>query len=395
MLDRTIKIICCYIISLVWSFTDNLTDSDTVHWTGSLLGFHGLIDIDNTQTYRFLGTLPSSVPALIQNKLVVEPYRTIYTFTTPGNTLELVLTFSQSTSIVDPYTYITFYVRTLDQKNHNVRIYFDEGPTLGINDKGEKVYWSRMDGDVTVLTMNAYDQIPFDIRGDGTRNNWGYAHLISGNNSISTGYQAFGDDLRAAFSNHQPMPSDDTDKPRHADNRPPTSAFIINLGQVSSQAVSAYVVFLYDDVYSMLYFGDLQIPCWRAEFDNNVTLLVNDAISYYNANMADITDTNQLLITLLKNSGGDQYATLGSLVTRQITGALSRTWSNIQNGPQLFMKEVSSAGDISTVDVIFPSSPFFLLLHPELLRDVLIPILAYGNNATNIKYNLAWAPHHL
>jgi len=311
------------------------------------------------------------------------------------NTLELVLTFSQPTSIVDPYTYITFNVRTLDQKNHNVRIYFDEGPTLSINDKGEKIYWTRTDGDVTVLTMNAYDQIPFDIRGDGTRNNWGYAHLISGNNSISMGYQAFGDDLRQAFSSHQPMPSDDTRKPRHADDQPPTSAFVINLGQVSSQTTSAYVVFLYDDSYSMLYFGDSQIPCWRAEFDNNVTLLVNDAISYYNANMADITDSNQMLITLLKNSGGDQYATLGSLVTRQITGALSRTWSNTQNGPQLFMKEVSSAGDISTVDVIFPSSPFFLLLHPELLRDVLIPILEYGNNETTIKYNLAWAPHHL
>jgi hypothetical protein len=380
---------------IVWSFSDNLTDSDTVHWTGSPLPFHGLIDIDNTQTYRFLGTLPSSVPALVQNKLVVEPYRTIYTFTTPDKILELVLTFSQPISIADPYTYITFNVRTLDQKTHNVRVYFDEGPNLGINDKGEKVYWTRTDGDVTVLTMNAYDQIPFDIRGDGTRNNWGYAHLIAGNNSISTGYQAFGDDLRQAFVSHQAMPSDDTRKPRHADDQPPTSAFVINLGQVSSATTSAYVVFLYDDVYSMLYFGDYQVPCWRAEFDNNVTLLINDALSYYNANMDDITNTDQMLITLLKNSGGDQYAALGSLVTRQITGALSRTWSNTQGRPQLYMKEISSDGDVSTVDVIFPSSPFFIWLHPELLRDVLIPVLAYGNNETTIKYNLAWAPHHL
>jgi len=45
--------------------------------------------------------------------------------------------------------------------------------------------------------------------------------------------------------------------------------------------------------------------------------------------------------------------------------------------------------------VIFPSSPFFLWLHPEMLRDVLIPILAYANNETNIRYDLAWAPHHL
>jgi len=65
------------------------------------------------------------------------------------------------------------------------------------------------------------------------------------------------------------------------------------------------------------------------------------------------------------------------------------------NRPQLYMKEISSGSDISTVDVIYPSSPFFLLLKPEILRDVLIPILAYANNEINIQYQLPWAPHHL
>jgi hypothetical protein len=392
-----IKIVLYHITSvLVWSFTDNLTDSDTVHWSGTPLGFHGLIDIDNAQTFRFLGTLPSHVTALIQKKLVVQPWRTIYTFSTPTNTVELVLTFSQPTSIDDPYTYITFNVRTLDQKTHNIRIYFDEGPRLSIFGIGEKVYWSRIDGEITVLTMNALSQIPFGIRGDmDLKNDWGYAHLISGNKSITTGYQGSGDDLRQAFANHQTMPSDDTRKPRHADDHPPASAFILNLGQVASQPVSSYVVFLYDDVYSMLYFGDWQVPCWRAELDNNVTLLVNESIAYYEANMADITDSNQMLITLLTKTGGEQYATLGSLVTRQVTGSLSRTWSDRYNRSQLFMKEISSGAAISTVDVVYPSSPFFLLLHPEMLRDLLIPILAYGNNETNDPYNLTWTPHHL
>jgi hypothetical protein len=82
--------------------------------------------------------------------------------------------------------------------------------------------------------------------------------------------------------------------------------------------------------------------------------------------MADITNSNQLLIALLNKTGGEQYALLGSLVTRQITGALARTWSMKNNRLQLYMKEISSDGDISTVDVIYPSSPFFLLLKPEI-----------------------------
>lgn len=192
----------------------------------------------------------------IQNKVVVQPWRTIYTFTTPTNTVELVLTFSQPTSIDDPYTYITFDVRTLDQHTHHVRIYFDQSSMLPINSTNEKVYWDRTDGDVIVLTMHSYDQIPFHMNGDATRNNWGYAHLISGNKSVTNGYQGCGDDLRQAFSNHQPIPSDDTRKPRRANDQPPASAFIIDLGQVSAQTISSYVVFLYDDLYSISYFNE-------------------------------------------------------------------------------------------------------------------------------------------
>lgn len=303
--------------------------------------------------------------------------------------------FSQPITIEDPYTYITFNVRALDQNTHNVRIYFDHGPDLVINNKAENIYWNRTDADVTVLTIYHYDQIPFSVKGDATRNNWGFAHLISGNKSITTGYQAFGEDLRTAFTSHKPMPTDDTRKPRAANDQAPTSAFILNIGPVSLQTVSSYVVFLYDDLYSMLYFGDWEVPYWRAKLNNNVTSLVNKAIEYYEQNMVNITARNQFLMTLLTNAGGEQYQVLGSLVTRQVTGALARTWSTQYNRSQLFLKEISSNGDISTVDVIFPASPFFLLLNPEMLRDVLLPVLAYGNNETTIHYNLAWAPHHL
>ena len=32
---------------------------------------------------------------------------------------------------------------------------------------------------------------------------------------------------------------------------------------------------------------------------------------------------------------------------------------------------------------------------PETMRLILLPLLAYANNETNIQYNLPWAPHHL
>jgi len=333
---------------------------------------------------------------LKQTKLVVQPWRTIYTFSTPTDTIELVVQFSQPTSIDDPFTYITFDVRTLDKQTHSIRIYFEQSSSLVINSNDDKVYWTRTDNsEIIDLSISAYNQVPFGVHGDSERNNWGYAHLISSVSSQTKGYQGSADKLRQAFIQQQPMPDDDTDKPRYPNVDPVSSAFVIDLGEISSDIVSSYLIFLYDDVYSMYYFQEKQPPIWRAKFNNNLTLLITKAISSYLVNMIDITESNQMLITLLTNAGGSKYAQLCSLALRQITGALSRTWSYEQDRSFLFMKEISSGGAVSTVDVIYPSSPYFLWIYPEMLRDLLLPILAYANNETTVHYNLTWAPHHL
>jgi len=63
--------------------------------------------------------------------------------------------------------------------------------------------------------------------------------------------------------------------------------------------------------------------------------------------------------------------------------------------PWYFLKEISSDGDLSTVDVIFPASPILLYANPELINCLVVPLLAYANNETYMPYNLSWAPHHL
>jgi hypothetical protein len=67
----------------------------------------------------------------------------------------------------------------------------------------------------------------------------------------------------------------------------------------------------------------------------------------------------------------------------------------------VFMKEISSDGDVSTIDVIYPASPFFLATSsPETLRRMMLPLLVYANDGTkvygdDVPYTLQWAPHHL
>lgn len=61
----------------------------------------------------------------------------------------------------------------------------------------------------------------------------------------------------------------------------------------------------------------------------------------------------------------------------------------------MFIKEISTNGDMNTVDVLFPSSPFFLYFNPDLLKFMIEPVLSYASNETIIEYNSPYSPHQL
>lgn len=79
---------------------------------------------------------------------------------------------------------------------------------------------------------------------------------------------------------------------------------------------------------------------------------------------------------------------------------MTLAYNHILNTTWAFMKEISSDGDVSTVDVIYPACPLIFYKNPYLFHLILLPILDYANNDTaryglGSKYNLPWSPHHL
>jgi len=80
----------------------------------------------------------------------------------------------------------------------------------------------------------------------------------------------------------------------------------------------------------------------------------------------------------MMKSYDNRYVQLLQLAFRQVMGSMVITTYN--NDTIIFMKEISSDGDISTVDVIYPAYPFLLLFNKNILRDVLKPVFIYANN---------------
>jgi len=71
-------------------------------------------------------------------------------------------------------------------------------------------------------------------------------------------------------------------------------------------------------------------------------------------------------------AGGQNYLTITSLSARQAFGAVQLCGTTSK--PYLFLKEISSDGNIQTVDVLFPALPIFIYTNPILVKYLLDPL---------------------
>ena len=100
---------------------------------------------------------------------------------------------------------------------------------------------------------------------------------------------------------------------------------------------------------------------------------------------------DQRLTADLVKTGGQEYADIAVLAYRQALAAHAL----VENGdgqPYFMPKENFSNGSISTVDVIYPSAPMFLLLNPKLVEAQLQPVLQYAEMP---RWKFPFAPHDI
>jgi hypothetical protein len=172
--------------------------------------------------------------------------------------------------------------------------------------------------------------------------------------------------------------------------RNPVLAFAIDLGQVAAAPVERRLVIAYDDLFSIEYFQRKLRPYWRRGGDGAGEML-RKAWLEYDALAQKAHSFDERLMADLTRAGGEKYARLASLAYRQTVAAHKLT-ADLDGTPLLFSKENFSNGCIATVDVTYPSAPFFLLFNPELLRAQLRPVLDY---AASPRWKFPFAPHDL
>ncbi|HEV7905125.1 MAG TPA: DUF4965 domain-containing protein [Pyrinomonadaceae bacterium] len=384
----------------VWAMSDTLAGERTKHWTGAAHGMVGMARIDG-KPHRFMGQSYSPLPApMRQLRLEVFPTRSVYEFEAEG--VRLRLTFlspllpDDLEVLARPVTYLTWDAWAVDGRKHQVSLYFDCTAEFVVNTTYEKVVWSRPKvGDLSVLTFGSQEQPLLERAGDDLRIDWGYLHLAvsppgaagAGNSDVI----AWNQTARNSFAATGALPdSDDMRQPRMAREEMPVLATTFDLGEVAAAPVSRHLMLAYDDVYSVEYFKRRLRPYWRREGREADALLKTAARDYETLKRRSEAFDAELM-TDLRRVGGEEYARLAALAFRQTIAAhkLAADWDGT---PLFFSKENYSNGSIATVDVTYPSAPFFLLLNPRLLEAQLRPVFDY---AASPRWRFPFAPHDL
>ena len=356
----------------VWSFTDNLNEDVTRHWTGKEQSLLGVLEVDGT-AYRFMGKESPAEGAperfatvAVQQSVNVPPTQTYYTFACGPVSLDLVFTAPLLLDDLDrmstPVNYISWQVRSTDGKAHQIRMVVEASPALAVHSEEQAVTTAvEEENGISYLKTGTVEQAVLARKGDDVRIDWGYFYLAAPTEK-QTGMKV--SDRKQLVYSHDP-------------------------GSVSASPVSGYLMVGYDDLYAVQYFKDNRMAYWKHNGEKNIRQAFEEASAQYRSVMNRCRRFDSRLMKDAEKAGGKEYAELCAVAYRQAIAAHKLVED--ADGNLLFLsKENFSNGSIGTVDVTYPSAPLFLLYNPELLKGMLNPIFYYSESG---QWNKPFAAH--
>ena len=385
----------------LWSMSDKLTDAPVKHWTEVAQPITGLIRIDNNP-YRWMGTIQrgylgtAPIEAMTQSSVEVTPLHSRYTLN--GGGVELKVTFftplfpSDLDVMSRPVTYLSWSARSTDGKQHQTDILIDVDPLISVDQPGQQVIWSRTQASgLTVLSVGNRDQPTLHQSGDRVRIDWGYFHLAIPNSAqakTSMSFEAIpvfakSGDLSDIDDSSMPLPASRRGRAAHLAAKLP-------MGSVGALPTERHVELAYTDGYSIEYLGRKLRAYWQRNGMTEGALLSTAENEYLQLEKRGVSFDEETM-SQMEKAGGADYRYLTSLLFRQ-TIAAHKLVADIDGTPMFFSKENDSNGCIDTVDVTYPSSPFFLFFNPKLLEAQLEPLMRY---AALPRWRFPFAPHDL
>ncbi|KEF57990.1 uncharacterized protein A1O9_05913 [Exophiala aquamarina CBS 119918] len=373
-------------------------------WTGQEIGFSVLASVSEGRTsYPLLGRPHDSlrrddehysVSSPIFNGAQYDASTTNLSYSLPlpssyaaSRHVEITLSFLSPitpTSTVRqsiPASYLTVYV----SGNVDVDIYLDVNGQWVSGNRGSKIVWDiehtalneKVHGFKTWVIKREIEQL-FTEYFD--RAEWGSLHFSAPTDvRHEAGTSAI---LRQRFSRTGTLQDSVDRRFRSIMDEEPVFAFSKSFEfnasshSIHHQEVTFTIAHIQDPVvqYAAARGMTLMRPLWNSYFDTVTKLLTFHYLDFRSAKQLAGDYSAKLAVDAYK-SGAEDYVDIVALSARQVLGATS--FSGTPDDPILFLKEISSNGNFQTIDVIFPSFPFFLYTNPRWLGYLLEPLIEH------------------
>ncbi len=398
----------------VWSASDTLTESETVHWTGAKYSIHALVRV-NGKAYRIMGAEPSEVPAMKQKSVQITATRTIYFFESEEVLVSLTFMSPILPSDLDlltrPSTYVTAKVSSKTGKPVETAFYFDAGAELAVDKPNQKVNWTTpVYGSVLTGRLGSEDQLLLNRSGDNLRIDWGFLFLsgldgkaLSEKMKINCEARlqvGNGEHLRNQFAQGKKIQAEELRQPIAVEEGKVAIAYecVAEKAAVDSERT---VIYAYNDRSSIQYFDKNLLPYWKHGRKVCQDLIMETWDDLLNPGQGrsklskpvDVlcAEFDQRMTHDLTKAYGAKYAQVCALAYRHVFGA-QKVVADSNGMPLMFSKENFSNGCIGTVDLMYPCSPILLYYCPALMKATLEPIMAYSKSA---RWKHPFAPHDL
>ncbi|PYI26256.1 DUF1793-domain-containing protein [Aspergillus indologenus CBS 114.80] len=352
-----------------------LPEAEPQFWTGQNLTWSIMARVDG-QAYSLMNVKGSDKlirPATVRS---AEYTATHSIFTLTAGSVTLTLDFFSPISPSNylrqslPFSYLT--VSISGASSNNVQIY--SGIDQSWTGKSESTSCSFFYANVTALySLRSENAIPYSEESDMAT--WGEAILASQSSLDSSLSYASGErkDVQSQFAN--------SGKLNNANQLLTLEGIVAvahDLGSVvNAQSVTFAVGHVREE--SINYLGRPYTGYYRALYPSTeqaVAYFLND---YPNA----LRESHALDLEMAKQAtavAGQKYADIVTLSSRQAYAGIEITIPNdtLDTTDVLaFIKELSSDGNINTVDVIMPAFPIYYILDPNYIRLLLEPMMRY------------------
>lgn len=327
--------------------------------------------------YRNILTPNADVQTAKQKSVSVLATSTYYTFACGPVDLDVVFTAPMLINDYDllssPVNYISYQVRSTDNKAHDVQFYLGASTLLAVNKSNQPTVSSTViNKGVTYLKTGTIEQPILAKTGDGICIDWGYLYLPNINGEVSLALDA---DIKASFLANGTLPKSHDQLVSRKPATAPTLAYMHNFGSVAQ--ASSYALIGYDEIEDIEYMYHRYKGYWAHNGNVSIFDQFEKLNSSYSSIMQRCRQWDKQLYDDAFAAGNAKYAEILSGSYRHVIAA-HKLFQDKDGNLLFFSKENNSNGCVNTVDLTYPEAPLFLVYNPELQKAMMTSIFDYS-----------------